>query len=73
VVWDLFKATYPEVRDLGAGRLLAIGTIRMRGRESGVATDVATGAIVEFRDGVLGRYKDYGDVRLALEAAGLPA
>jgi ketosteroid isomerase-like protein len=71
--FDLFKATYPDVRDLGDGRLLAIGTIRMRGRESGVETDVATAAIVEFRDGVLVRYKDYGEARVALEAAGLQA
>jgi ketosteroid isomerase-like protein len=71
--FDLFKATYPDVRDLGDGRLLAIGTIRMRGRESGVETDVATAAIVEFRDGVLVSYKDYGDAQLALEAAGLRA
>ncbi len=71
--FDLFKATYPEVRDLGDGRLLAIGTIRMRGRESGVETDVATAAIVEFRDGVLVRYKDYGEAQLARKAAGLPA
>ena len=71
--FDLFKATYPEVRDLGDGRLLAIGTIRMRGRESGVETDVATAAIVEFRDGVLVRYKDYGKAQLALKAANLPA
>jgi ketosteroid isomerase-like protein len=71
--FDLFKATYPDVRDLGDGRLLAIGTIRMRGRESRVETDVTTAAIVEFRDGVLVRYKDYGEARLALEAAGLQA
>jgi ketosteroid isomerase-like protein len=71
--FDLFKATYPDVRDLGDGRLLAIGKIRMRGRESGVESDVATAAIVEFRDGVLVSYKDYGDAQLALEAAGLRA
>jgi ketosteroid isomerase-like protein len=71
--FDLFKATYPDVRDLGDGRLLAIGTIRMRGRESRVETDVATAAIVEFRDGVLVSYKDYGAAQLALEAAGLKA
>jgi ketosteroid isomerase-like protein len=67
--FDLFKASYPDVRDLGDGRLLAIGTIRMRGRESGVETDVATAAIVEFRDGVVVRYKDYGNAQLAVEAA----
>ena len=70
--FDLFKATYPDVRDLGDERLLAIGTIRMRGRESGMESDVATAAIVEFRDGVLVSYKDYGEAQLAFEAAGLP-
>jgi ketosteroid isomerase-like protein len=71
--FDLFKATYTDVRDLGNGRLLAIGTLRMRGRSSGVESDIATAAVVEFRDGVLVHYKDYGDPRLAREAAGLPA
>jgi ketosteroid isomerase-like protein len=71
--FDLFKASYTDVRDLGDGRLVAMGTIRIRGRESGAESDVATAALVEFRDGVLVRYKDYGDARLALEAAGLPA
>jgi ketosteroid isomerase-like protein len=70
--FDLFKATYTDVRDLGDGRLLAIGTLRMRGRASGVESDIATAAVIEFRDGVLVHYKDYGDRRLALEAAGLP-
>ena len=67
--FDLFKATYPDIRDLGGGRLLAIGSIRIRGRESQVESDVTTAAIVQFRDGVLVYYKDYGDPRLALEAA----
>jgi ketosteroid isomerase-like protein len=69
--FDLFKVSYPDIRDLGEGRLLAIGTLRMRGRESGVEDDVPSAAIVQFRDGVLVHYKDYGDARLALEAAGL--
>jgi ketosteroid isomerase-like protein len=60
----------PDIRDLGDGRLLAIGTIRIRGRESQAESDVITAAVVEFRDGRLARYKDYGDKRLALEAAG---
>ena len=68
--FDLFKALYTDVRDLGDGRLLAIGTIRMRGRESGVEQDVPSAAIVEFRDGRMWRYKDYGDARTALQMAG---
>jgi ketosteroid isomerase-like protein len=69
--FDLFKASYADVRDLGDGRLLAIGTIRMRGRGSGVESDVPSAAVAEFRDGTLARYKDYGDARLALQVAGL--
>jgi ketosteroid isomerase-like protein len=68
--FDLFKASYPDIRDLGEGRLLAIGTLRVRGRTSGVESDVALAVIAEFRDGILRRFKDYGDARLALEAAG---
>ena len=67
--FDLFKATYPDIRDVGDGRLLAIGTIRIRGRESRVETDVTTAAVVQFRDGILVHYKDYGDPRLARQAA----
>jgi hypothetical protein len=32
---------------------------------------VPSAAIAEYRDGLLWRYKDYGQARLALEAAGL--
>ena len=70
--FELFKATYTDIRDLGGDRLLAIGTIRMRGRGSGVESDVASAAIVEFRDGLLSRYKDYGDARIARQVAGVP-
>jgi ketosteroid isomerase-like protein len=69
--FELFKATYPDLRDLGDGRMLAIGTIRMRGRESGVENDVLSAAIVEFRDGRMLGYRDLGDRQLALRAAGL--
>ena len=68
--FDLFKATYPDIRDLGDGRLLALGTLRVRGRTSGVESDVPLAVVAEFRGGRLVRFKDYGDERLALEAAG---
>jgi ketosteroid isomerase-like protein len=68
--FDLFKAAYPDIRDLGEGRLLALGTLRVRGRTSGVESDVALAVVAEFRDGRLVHFKDYGDERLALEAAG---
>jgi ketosteroid isomerase-like protein len=69
-MFEVFRISYTDVRDLG-DRVLAIGSIRMRGRESGVETDVPTAAVAEYRDGLLWRFKDYGDARSALEAAGL--
>jgi ketosteroid isomerase-like protein len=71
LTFEMFKATYPDLRDLGDERLLAIGTIRMRGRESGVETDVLSAAIVEFRDGRMLSYKDHAQRQLALQVAGL--
>ena len=68
-MFEIFQPSYTDVRDLG-DRVLAIGSIRMRARGSGVETDVPSAAIVEYRDGLLWRYKDYGQARLALEAAG---
>ena len=66
----MFRLDYTDIRDLG-DRVLAIGTIRVRGRGSGVETNIPTAAIAEYRNGLLWRFKDYGEARLALEAAGL--
>jgi ketosteroid isomerase-like protein len=71
--FDLFKATYDDIRDLGDERLLAIGTIRMRGRGSGAEATVVTAAVVEFRDARMLRYRDYGSPELALQQAGVRA
>lgn len=68
--FELFRVEHTDVRDLG-DRALVIGSIRVRGRASGVETDIPTAAIAEFRDGLLWRYKDYGEAAQALEAAGL--
>ena len=69
-MFEVFQVKYTDVRDLG-DRVLAIGSIRMRGKVSGVETDVPTAVIAEFRDGLLWRFKDYGDARSALRAAGV--
>ena len=68
--FDLFKVSYTDLRDLGGERLLAVGTIRIRGSESGVESDVISAAVVELKDGRMLRYRDYGDPALALQAAG---
>ena len=68
--FELFRPAYADIRDLG-DRVLAIGSIRVRGRGSGVDTDIPTAGIAEYRAGLLWRWKDYGEARLALEASGL--
>jgi ketosteroid isomerase-like protein len=69
---DLFVTDYDEVRDLG-DRMLAFGSIRIRGKGSGLETDIPSALVLEFRDGKLVRLQDYRDRPAALEAAGLTA
>jgi ketosteroid isomerase-like protein len=68
--FDVFEPDFRDIRDLG-DRVLAIGSIRVRGHASGAETDIPTAAVAWFRDGLLYRYKDYGEAKVALEAAGL--
>jgi ketosteroid isomerase-like protein len=56
---------------VGDGKVLAFGTIRIRGRGSGVETEVPSAVLVTVRDGRVTYFKDYGDRLAALEAAGL--
>jgi len=69
--FEKFEPDYPEVHDLG-DRVLAIGTIHVRGRGSGVETDIPAAGIATFNeDGRLVRWEDVRERHLALEAAGL--
>jgi ketosteroid isomerase-like protein len=68
--FEFFEVRFAELRDLG-DRVLAIGTVRARGRDSGAEIEIATAAIFTFREARLVHYKDYGDRRTAFEAAGL--
>lgn len=68
--FERFEVRFAEVRDLG-DRVLAIGTVRARGRDSGAEIEIVTAAVFTFREGRLVQYKDYGDRRAALEAAGV--
>ncbi len=65
------QAEQSEVRDLGE-RVVAIGHLRGRGKESGVVTESALAWIVEFKGGKVIRVREYLDPKEALEAAGLP-
>ena len=60
----------PDIRDLG-DRVLALGTIRVIGRGSGIETDAPMAVLARFENGRVTHFKDYGDKRQALEAAGL--
>jgi SnoaL-like domain len=59
-----------DIRDLG-DRVLALGTVRTIGRESGVETELPLAIVAEYSDGLVVHYIDYGDWAQALEAAGL--
>ena len=64
------RAEPSEVRDLGE-RVIAIGRLRARGKESGAITESAIAWIVEFKGGKVIRVREYLDPEEALEAAGL--
>jgi ketosteroid isomerase-like protein len=68
--FDLFEVGNTEFRDLG-DRVLAFGTVRVRGRESGVEVTHPTAFLVMFRDGKIIRFEDFGERSEALKAAGL--
>jgi hypothetical protein len=68
--FDIFRFDRSEIRDLG-DRVLAIGTLHIRAREGGIETDVPTAGSATYRNGRLIHWKDFGDRRKALEAAGL--
>ena len=68
--FEIFRADYPETRDLG-DRVLAIGTVHVRGRGSGVETEVPSAGVAWFRGGKATRWEDFGDRKLAMGAAGL--
>jgi uncharacterized protein len=61
---------WSEFRDLG-DRIVALGHVRARGRESGIEFDSPYGGLAEFKNGKVLRYRDYFDTSQALEAAGV--
>jgi ketosteroid isomerase-like protein len=70
---DIFESWWvdcEDMRDLG-DRVLALGTVRTIGRESGVETELPLAIVAEYRDGLVANYIDYGDRARALEAVGL--
>jgi ketosteroid isomerase-like protein len=68
--WETLAFDPDEIRDLG-DRVLLIGRLRGKGRQTGVEVDSRIGAIVSFADGNVTRFQTYATVAEALEAAGL--
>ena len=66
-----FEPWLDEVRDAGDDRLVAIGGIRFRARESGIDMAERLGWVYEFRNGRLSRMMFYGSPGEALEAVGM--
>jgi ketosteroid isomerase-like protein len=58
-----------EYEDLG-DRVLVWGHNHIRAKGSGLEMDVEIGGLMEFRDGKIVRWKDFGSKQKALEAAG---
>ncbi len=73
---DLYEAMgesrleYPEIRDLG-DRIVGIGRVCARGRESGAETESPHASVVEYKNGRAIRVRSYFDPKAALEAVGL--
>ena len=59
-----------EIRDLGE-RVVAMGHLRGRGKESGAETESYIGYLVEFKNGKMARILSFLDPKATLEAAGL--
>jgi ketosteroid isomerase-like protein len=66
--FELFEGIVTEIRAIGDG-VLGVGTIRIKGRGSGIETEIPVAGIFTFRDGLLVHFKDYGDRERALEFA----
>jgi hypothetical protein len=68
--FDSWRIFCTDIRDLG-DRVLALGTIRATGTESGVETELPLAIVARYKDGRLTHFIDFGDRDQALEAAGL--
>jgi ketosteroid isomerase-like protein len=68
----VFHLEISEIRELD-DRIVAIGRMLARGRESGAETEAPWNYVVQFKNGKAILIQTYLDPKAALEAAGLPA
>jgi ketosteroid isomerase-like protein len=69
-LFDRWTVDCDDFRDLG-DRVLALGTVRALGKESGVEVEMPFTVLAKFKDGLVTDFTNYGDREKALEAAGL--
>jgi hypothetical protein len=63
--YEYFLAEFDVLDELPDGRVLSIGTIRVKGRGGEEETCVKTAGIASFRDGRMLSWHDYGDEAIA--------
>ena len=69
-LFETWQVHCQDVRDLG-DRVLALGTVRAIGKESGVETEMPYTVVATFKDGLVTHFIDYGDRDQALKAVDL--
>jgi ketosteroid isomerase-like protein len=68
--WAEFRITPEEFRELD-GKVLALGRVFARGRNSGIPLDATAAWIAELRNGRIVSFQSFSSQQRALEAAGL--
>jgi ketosteroid isomerase-like protein len=68
--FEVFEVTSEEIRDVG-DRVVALGTVRIRGKGSGAEVTVPSAVVITYEEGKVVRFEEFGDQSRALEAAGL--
>jgi ketosteroid isomerase-like protein len=68
--FDLHHVHAEDIRAV-AGRVLVLGTVRLRGKASGTEMEHPFGWVCEMRDGALARIRFYSSHTEALQAVGL--
>ena len=63
--YEYFLSEWDLLEQLPDGRVLSIGTIRVRGRGGEEETAVKTAGLASFRDGKMLSWHDYGDEAVA--------
>jgi ketosteroid isomerase-like protein len=69
--WEHFQPSSERFRDLGDGRVLVVGSVRARGRASGMELEAPGAWVSEVRGGKIVHLRFYADEAAALDALGL--